>query len=242
MRDLLQSLLFSFYYPYCSLMNRLLPRITLDGVALRILPGIYKPLDEEHRLIDFIESGKAVLDVGCGSGVLTVFAAMKSAHVTAVDISPQAIKNTQLNCRNLGIENVSILLSNMYDAVDQKFDYIVSYPPLFQVAFKNHDKQWCTSKTFLEELFKGAESRLNPGGKLVVLLPVALGKASHVLWQRFGLELESVVAHSDRSFAVRLHSLPYLHFNMDNHIYTIRPSQSEALQTELSGPATSQAV
>ena len=218
----LQKPLFALYYPYCSFVNRVLPNITLDGRKLRVLPGIYKPLDNEHRVVDYIEPGKKVLDVGCGSGVITVFAALKSEHVTAIDISPQAVKNTTLNCQAHGIENVTVKQSDMYSEVDERFDYIVSYPPLFQVSFSSSDHQWCTSTTFVEELFRSAKDYLVPGGKLVVLLPEAFRSSPQALGQQNGLVLESASPHSERPFAIRLHSLPYLHFNMNNHVFTFQ--------------------
>ncbi len=218
----LQKLLFAMYYPYCSFLNRILPNITLDGRKLRVLPGIYKPLDSEHRVVDFIESGKRVLDVGCGSGVLTVFAAPKSAHVTAIDISPQAVKNTIMNCEAHGIDNVTVKQSDMYREVDERFDYIVSYPPLFQVSFASSDRQWCTSNSFVEELFRGAKDHLVPDGRLVVLLPEAFWASPQELGQQHGLVLESTSQHTERSLSVRLHSIAYLHFNMNNHVFTFR--------------------
>lgn len=98
-------------------MNRLLPSIRLDGVRLTVFPTTYKPLENEHRLVDWLEPNKRVLDIGCGSGVLSVFAAQKSRSVTAVDINPAAIENTLLNCRQLGITNVTAKVSNMFSAV-----------------------------------------------------------------------------------------------------------------------------
>ncbi|MFG0290187.1 MAG: class I SAM-dependent methyltransferase [Rhodopirellula sp. JB044] len=223
MLSIVQRSLFALYYPYCGLVARILPNITLDGRKLRVLPGVYKPLDSEHHLVDFIESDRRVLDVGCGSGVITVFAALKSKHVTAIDISPQAIENTKQNCLAHNIENVTIKQSDMYAEVDGKrFDYIVSYPPLYEGAFESQDQQWCTSNNFVQDLFKGAADHLEPGGKLVVLLPKKFRVSPIELSEKYGLEYESAVAHHNRSLATRLHGLPYLHFNMNNHVFTFR--------------------
>jgi len=220
---MIQKTLFGMFYPYCDLVNRVLPNITLDGLKLRVMPGVYKPLDGEHRVVDCIDSGKTVLDVGCGSGVITVFAALKSKHVTAIDISPQAIANTRWNCAAQGIENVTVLASDMFAAVEeQRFDYIISYPPLFQGSFASEDRQWCTSSHFVGELFGGARDHLTPDGKLVVLLPKEFRTSPQELAAANGLEFVSAVPHRDGSFAVRLHAIPYLHFNMDNQVFTFR--------------------
>ncbi len=221
MLPVVQKTLFAMYYPYCGLVSRMLPNITLDGRKLRVLPGVYKPLDSEHHVVDFIAEGKRVLDVGCGSGVITVFAGLKSEHVTAIDISPQAIENTRQNCQAHNIENVTIKQSDMYREVDgERFDYIVSYPPLFEGSFKSDDRQWCTSSHFVEELFRGASDHLESEGKLVVLLPKKFRVSPVDLSEKYGLEFESAVPHHNRSIGNRLHALPYLHFNMNNHVFT----------------------
>lgn len=234
----LNKLLFSLYYPYCACLDRLLPSITLDGRKLRVLPGVYKPLDSEHRLADLIDEGKDVLDVGCGSGVITLFAAAKSRHVTAIDISPQAIANTQLNCARHGIENVSIQQSDMFREVRGHFDYILSYPPLFQTSFQSSDKQWCTSTTFIDRLFSGAREHLKPHGRLLVLLPSIFRESPAELGARHGLVLDRAVPHFHRSLATRIHSLPYLHFNMKNHVYIFRPQEDSAAALLSNGRAS----
>lgn len=234
----LQKFLFGLYYPYCGLLGRLLPSITLDGRKLRVFPGVYKPLDSEQRIVDFIEPNKRVLDVGCGSGVITVFAAAKSAHVTAIDISPQAIENTQLNCRNHQLTNVEVLKSDMYSAVSGTFDYILSYPPLFQGSFASQDRQWCTSNHFVEELFRGAAQHLNEDGKLLVLLPGAFRQAPEELGQQYGLKLESATPHQARPLSVRIHSLPYLHFNANNHIFAFKKAPAPIPSSSAAVPGT----
>jgi release factor glutamine methyltransferase len=213
---------FGIYYRYCSLVNRLLPNITLDGHKLRVFPGVYKPLDAEHHLVDHIDPGKKVLDVGCGSGVLTLFAALKSQHVTAIDINPQAVENTKLNCQGNGIENVTVKTSDMFNDVDGRFDYIISYPPLFRVPFASSDQQWCTSTYFVDELFKHAKDYLKPEGRIVVMLPYGYEPKPQTIADQNDLILESDFPQQKRPLAIRLHAIPYLHLNMDNHVYTFR--------------------
>jgi hypothetical protein len=73
-RGYAESCAWKIYYIYAATLNRLLPEIWLDGVRLRVFPSVYKPLENEHRLSEMLVSGRRVLDLGCGSGVLSVFA------------------------------------------------------------------------------------------------------------------------------------------------------------------------
>ena len=69
-------------------------------------PGFFADLDEYHfdklhhllRLVDFEgQRGRAVLDVGCGTGVDLVRFARAGAHATGVDLAPSAIALARQN-------------------------------------------------------------------------------------------------------------------------------------------------
>lgn len=52
------------------------------------------------EMADMDWTGKAVLDMGCGSGVLGIYAAMRgAAEVVLVDIDPWSVRNTEENAR-----------------------------------------------------------------------------------------------------------------------------------------------
>jgi len=86
-------------------------------------------LGNEQVLADYIPYGKSVLEIGCGSGIVTLFLAAKSRHVTAVDISPDAIENTRINMDTNNVENVSLVLGNAFDSVEGRYEVVVSNPP-----------------------------------------------------------------------------------------------------------------
>jgi release factor glutamine methyltransferase len=48
--------------------------------------------------------GKSVLDMGCGSGIIAVFAALGGAEVTAADLNPEAVKCTEANAKRNGVQ------------------------------------------------------------------------------------------------------------------------------------------
>lgn len=80
----------------------------------------------------YIKPGMNVLDMGCGSGILTILAAYLSASkATAVDYDEIAVKEAQ---KNIGGENlkekgfeteITVKVSDGFENVDGKFDVIM---------------------------------------------------------------------------------------------------------------------
>ena len=75
----------------------------------------------------FVTAGARVADLGCGSGVLTVVAALLGADaVTAVDIDPAAVEATTANAhRNLVGDRVDATTTRIEDLVGP-FDVVVA--------------------------------------------------------------------------------------------------------------------
>lgn len=74
-----------------------------------------------------------ILDVGCGYGPIGLTAAYlcPEGHVTMIDINERAVELAIVNARKNGIQNVSILQSNLLEKVqDRKFDVILTNPPI----------------------------------------------------------------------------------------------------------------
>lgn len=79
---------------------------------------------EEVRVIALskarLSNGHTVIDVGCGSGSITVEAAMQVApdgKVYAIDQDEEAIKLTKENARKFNVTNVEIIHSKAQDAI-----------------------------------------------------------------------------------------------------------------------------
>lgn len=74
-----------------------------------------------------------LLDLGTGSGAIALALAKErpDAQITAVDKSPEAIVMAQRNQQNLQLDNIRLLVSDWFSALDQTehFDLIVSNPP-----------------------------------------------------------------------------------------------------------------
>lgn len=73
---------------------------------------------------------KKVLELGVGSGYLSIFCAKQNAVVTAVDINPKAIEYA-LNSAKKETVKISFILGDLFSNVDkkEKFDIIFFNPP-----------------------------------------------------------------------------------------------------------------
>lgn len=101
---------------------------------LRIEPGVLDPVAFRtgaafgpwvaQQLGD--ATGRSLLDLGCGSGVVGVFARDRGARVVASDPSPAAVRSARHN----GLDDVR--QGDLFGPVlGQRFDYIAFNPPFF---------------------------------------------------------------------------------------------------------------
>ena len=75
--------------------------------------------------------GDRVLDLGTGSGILSLFCAEKAKHVVATDVNPKALAYAQFNARLNGVDDkIEFRQGNLFEAVPlDSFDLIVANPP-----------------------------------------------------------------------------------------------------------------
>jgi len=81
---------------------------------------------EEVRVVQIakgrLRSGFTVYDVGCGSGSISVEAALQvesSGTVYSIDIDPKAIELTKKNLEKFGVSNVTVILGNAKEKLSE---------------------------------------------------------------------------------------------------------------------------
>ncbi|NLW21962.1 MAG: 50S ribosomal protein L11 methyltransferase [Tissierellia bacterium] len=81
-----------------------------------------------EALEDYVKEGNKVLDIGCGSGILSVVSAKLGARrVIGVDIDPLCVKISNENVSLNKVDKiVEIREGNLFDVVKEKGDIIVS--------------------------------------------------------------------------------------------------------------------
>lgn len=221
----------SVWYLYVKILNRIWPSITLEGKRLVISPGVYKPLENEPVCAEYCREGDRVLDLGCGSGVGSVFCAPKAREVVAVDISAAAVENAEENCRRLGLGNVTVLRSDMFSRVEGRFDLILANPPYVAADFESDEEQFATSTRYLPLLFAGAGDHLASNGRLLVQFPIWFRRKIERLAALHGLQVVEVRRLPRKSIGLSLLSLAYLQVGWRSAHFLIQlpPAPSVAL-------------
>jgi len=116
---------------------------------------------EEVRVVQIskarLSPGQTVYDVGCGSGSVSIEAALQiksSGKVYSVDFDPKAVELTKKNLAKFGISNVTVILGNAIEKISE-------LPPADAIFIGGTGGD-------TKEILKLCESKLKTGGRIVI--------------------------------------------------------------------------
>lgn len=189
--------------------------VVVAGLPLTVLPGVLSPRYSHapDTLISKwrIPAGSAVLDLGCGSGVLGI-AALKAgaSRLVSLDINPQAVETTSLNLKKLGLSTRGeARYSDAYSALrqDETFDVIAFAAPYWKKRPADDLERSCFDDDyeFFARAIDGAAQHLNRGGVMYVVF-ADQGDVQHAMRiiERSGMKLTNM--HLVRAAAPATHT------------------------------------
>ena len=127
------------------------------AIATNAPAPVYSPSDDSFLMVDAIAqvslTGRSVLDLGTGSGILGLYCATRGAKVTASDIDEAAIEHVHRTAEALGLE-INLLLSDLFSKISGRFDLILFNPPyLPSVLVNDRSVDGGTDGTMLADRF-----------------------------------------------------------------------------------------
>ena len=137
-KNLLKSLAFRILYPASEKYLSKERSYTYKGITVTVFPGVFHPgfFFSTKLLLKYFENvylnKKYILELGAGTGMISIFTANKGGYVTASDISLTAVYNIEKNVKMTNA-NVEVVHSDLFDDIPpRRYDYIIINPPYYQ--------------------------------------------------------------------------------------------------------------
>jgi release factor glutamine methyltransferase len=179
MRGLVKYIVSTTYKPLLVKYLSKTRTYSYKGIHLEIPPQVFHPgfFFSTKLLLRYIAkehlNKKSFLELGAGSGLLSIYAAKKGANVMATDISPIAIECVRRNAGENGVE-VNTFHSDLFDQIPkQPFDFILINPPYYKKKpLSISEYAWYCGENgeYFQHLFKALHHYIHKGSSVLMVL------------------------------------------------------------------------
>lgn len=144
--------------------------------ATIVVPSEVMPITPVSHLLGeavraAVQPSDRVLDMGTGSGVNAILAALEGADVVAVDINPRALDAARANAERNGVaDRVEVRHSDVFSHVTETFDLIVFDPPFRWFRPRDLLEAAMTDEGYraMTRFFHQARSHLSARGEMLI--------------------------------------------------------------------------
>lgn len=148
-------------------------------IRLEIPPQVFHPgfFFSTRLLLNYIKQlplqGKSFLELGCGSGLISIYAANKGSIVTATDINHVAVEFLQKNSRQ-NETKLTIIRSDLFKRIpEQLFDIIAINPPYYKKQPKTaQEYAWFCGENgeYFSDLFNKLTNYIHVNSEVLMVL------------------------------------------------------------------------
>ena len=179
-----------------------------NGLRMNIAGSVFHPafFGSSKVFARFLDrrdlSGKTLLEIGCGSGFLSLTAASGGAKVTAADINERAVECARQNAMINGLE-MTVIHSDLFEkAPRQKFDLIICNPPYFPSDPKNPGAYawYCEDDFgFFRRFFAAIPAFIHPHSRIwLILSEVCRLDAISAVAEEAGFRLKKILTEQSQ--------------------------------------------
>ena len=150
-----------------------------ENISIDIAPQVFHPgfFFSTQLLLQYISklplNEKKFLELGCGSGLISIVAAKKGAKVTATDINPVAVEFLKKNCDQNRV-NLQVIQSDLFQNIPQQpFDIIAINPPYYKKRpVTNADYAWFCGENgeYFSALFDTLADHIHKDTEILMVL------------------------------------------------------------------------
>ncbi|MDD4082010.1 MAG: methyltransferase [Sphaerochaetaceae bacterium] len=160
--------------------NDITKLLLYQGKIITFSSDVYTPSYDTKFFINHLKINKneKILDLGTGTGILSIFCADSSNNITATDCSKKALSCAQLNAKLNNVSNkIKFKLGSWFKPIkDEKFDLILSDPPQQPTPYKKKFSELVSSaydagprgRDALDILITEGINHLCPKGKIII--------------------------------------------------------------------------
>lgn len=179
MRRLIKGILHRTWKPYVQWYLKSPRSFKWGNIRITVQPEVFHPgfYFSTAFLLKYISGlrieGQNILEVGSGSGLVSIYCAKQGAHVTACDINPAAVENTRTNAISNSAK-VNVVESNLLDNIPpQNFNLVIVNPPYYKkdpVTPEDHAWYCGQNLEYFHKLFLQCKAFMNNSSELIMVL------------------------------------------------------------------------
>lgn len=191
-------------------LQQIIGRQSFMGLDFYVDENVLIPRQDTELLVEEalqeLHDGMRILDMCTGSGciLLSLLKYSNDCEGIGADISEEALKVAERNRVQLGLENAAFIRSDLFEAVEGKFDLLVSNPPYIcsdvidtlMPEVREHEPRQALDGSadglhFYRRILAECRAYLKPGGMMLFEIGYDQGEAVKRLMEENGfLEVE----------------------------------------------------
>ncbi|MBN2095618.1 MAG: methyltransferase [Candidatus Aenigmarchaeota archaeon] len=154
---------------------------------------VYEGGEDTYFLLECIEKEigsrkiESAIEIGTGSGIISIALSPKIGKIIAIDINPDALKRAKKEALEKGAKNIEFAESDLFEKVAGKFDLVFFNPPYLP---GKGEKCLCGGKNgqeVTERFLQNVGNHLENTGEAIVLL--SSFNQVEMLKKKYGLEI-----------------------------------------------------